>query len=142
MKSSPSRTALSVEIKPSRIFYGALCAVVLVALAAIWFAAIPVLARAGLGLLALIYAGYCIRTECQQCGRLQWREGGLWQLNAGAERALELRAATLWPGLLVLSFKEAATRRNLTLTLWRDSLHADDARKLRVHLRHLPVFGE
>jgi len=64
-------------------------------------------------------------------------------------RVVDLRRAVIWPALVVLSFRDTAAsddrwwrRRNLTLTLCRDSLTADDMRRLRAYLRHWPVLDE
>lgn len=146
MKFSPSPTALSVEIRPSRIFCFALSTVALFALAAIFHATVPIVLRAWLATAALLYAWFCLRTHRRQRGRLLWHEGWIWIRFDGVECALQLRSATLWPGLIVLQFRDlqtdaAKTRRSLTFTLWRDSLDSEAARRLRVYLRHAPVFG-
>jgi hypothetical protein len=126
---------------PSRALNFALTAISMGAGAALFYADLPVLVRIAAAALALSYAAYCRHLQARQRGRLQWRETWLWQPQEGVERMLQLRSATLWPGLIVLVFRDAATRRALTFALWRDSLHADDGRRLRVSLRHAPVFG-
>jgi hypothetical protein len=142
MKSSLLPSVLNLEIRPSRIINAALIGFALCAMAAIFYAAIPWLWRSVAIASALIYAAYCRRLQLRQCGRLQWRESWSWQSSSGPERLLQLRSATLWPGLIVLVFRDVATRRHLTFALWRDSLDIDDARQLRVCLRHAPVFAE
>lgn len=142
MKFSPLRSALNVEIRPSRAIYAALTGFALSAVGAAIYADTPLWLQLAAIAVALIYAGYCIRGQAQQRGRLQWRESWSWQPQGGVERWLQLRVVTLWPGLIVLVFRDPVARRNLTLTLWRDSLDADAARQLRVWLRHMPVFVE
>lgn len=134
--------ALSVEIVPSRVSRACLILVAAAAAAAVLHAAIPWPAKlAAIGALSAI----ALWTGCSQSrsrGRLRWREGWTWTGGDGDERPLRLRSATLWPGLIVLDFAFADARGGLTLTLWRDSLDADAARRLRIHLRHSPVFAE
>lgn len=142
MKFSPSRSALNVEIRPSRAIYAALTGLALSAIAAAIYADIPWWLQLSAVVVAVVYASYCIREQARQHGRLQWRDSWCWQPQVGAERWLQLRAVTLWPGLIVLVFRDPATRKKLTLTLWRDSLNTEAARQLRVCLRHLPVFVE
>jgi hypothetical protein len=142
MKFSPSRSVLNVEIRQSRAIYAALTGFALSAIAAAIYADIPRWLQLNAVAAALLYASYCVRGQARQCGRLQWRDSWCWQPQVGAERWLQLRAVTLWPGLIVLVFRDPATRKNLTLTLWSDSLDTDAERQLRVCLRHLPVFGE
>lgn len=142
MKFSPSRSALNVEIRPSRAIYAALTAFALSAIAAAIYADIPWWLQLSAIVVALLYASYCVRGQARQRGRLQWRESWSWQPQTGVERWLQLRVVTLWPGLIVLVFRDPVARNTLTLTLWRDSLDADAARQLRVCLRHMPVFVE
>ncbi len=142
MKFSPSRSAPSVELRPSRAIYLTLIALALGAIAATLVADLPRLWRIGAVIGELGYTGYCLRQQARQRGRLQWREGWRWQPHDGIEQLLQLQSATVWPGLIVLVFRDAVARRSLTLALWRDSLDADAARRLRVVLRHSPVFGE
>lgn len=142
MKFSPSRSALNVEIRPSRVIYAALTGFALSAMAAAVYADISWWLQLSSVAVALLYAGFCVRGQARQRGRLQWRESWSWQPQDGVECWLQLRVVTLWPGLIVLVFRDAVARRNLTFTLWRDSLDADAARQLRVCLRHMPVFVE
>ena len=116
-------------------------AIAAIAIAALCYGTIPIALRAAGIVAVLLYSGDGLR-RLQLCsGWLSWRDSWMWR-TANTERALELRSTTLWPGLIVLSFIDAASRRPLTMTLWRDSVAADDARRLRVWLRHFPVFAD
>ncbi len=74
-------------------------------------------------------------------GVLLWRDGCWFWVDDGGEYSLQLRAATLWPGLIVLRMRES-TGRSRVFTLLADSSDRDAQRRLRVCLRHLPVFAE
>jgi hypothetical protein len=74
---------------------------------------------------------------------LRWDGSGwLWIDAGGRHTALTLRHATLWRGLILLRFRCAATGKNRVLALLPDSAERDALRRLRVHLRHLPVFAQ
>lgn len=120
---------------------------VLLALAAIVYSSLPLAWQVTAGVPVCGYAVVQQRRLCRQRGTLSWCERWQW-LEVDAEgrplhpvRALTLRAAVIWPGLVVLRFHEVhARRRTLTLALCGDSLAAADMRRLRAHLRHWPVF--
>lgn len=138
--------ALRVEIKPSPSFGAMLIIVVLAALAAIFYAQLSGLPRLLLVLVTLFYAGYCWHMQRRQRGILQFRSAWLWRAEDGGERALQLRHATVWPGLLVLSFRDIERRQKFVLTLFADSFAdlraGESARHLRVYLNHFPVFAD
>lgn len=146
MSYSPTPTALRVEIKPSNYFCALLVGIALIALGAIFYAALIWPLRLLLATLALVYTGYCWRAQTRQRGVLQWRSVWFWRGAEGSERALRLLHCTIWPGLIVLTFCDIKSRdienaENFVLTLFADSFaSADDVRHLRVHLHHFPVF--
>jgi len=106
------------------------------------------------GVIAVVYAAWQLRCHIQKRGLLLWQEGWRWVAFNCEPRTLELRHAVVWPGLIVLRFNDVAPNhlsvarylnlkpRNLTLTLCRDSLSADEARRLRAYLRHWPVLAD
>jgi hypothetical protein len=140
---SATPTALRVEIKPSNYFRIALIGVALAVLAAIFYAALEWPLRLLLVLLVLIYSGCCWRTQRRQRGVLQWRSVWFWRGVDGIERAMRLSHSTVWPRLIVLTFREIKRgqhEQNFVLTLFADSLDMECARRLRVYLNHFPVF--
>ena len=139
---SPTVNALRVEIKPSNYFYAALTGVASITIAAIFYAQLPWLLHILLTLIVCLYAGYCWRIQRCQCGRLQWNSTWCWIDSTNTNRALQLRHTTVWPGLITLQFYDIEQQRRIALTLLPDSfVCADEARRLRVHLHHFPVFG-
>lgn len=137
---SNTPTALRVEIRPSNYFRVALIGVASAALGANFYAELMWPLRGLLVIAALIYSGYCWRTQARQRGILQWRTTWLWSGADGVERALRLRHSTVWPSVIVMNFRDAESKQKFVLTLFRDSLDADCARRLRVYLNHFPVF--
>jgi hypothetical protein len=146
MSCSPTPAALRVEIQPSNYVCAALCGIAAAALAAIFYAKLTWPLRLLLSMIVLIYSGYCMRAQRVQRGVLYWRSLWFWREANGAERALNLRHSTVWPGLIVLVFRDIERRniwrsRNFVLTLCADSCDRDSARRLRMHLHHFPVFA-
>lgn len=123
------------------------------AFAAIFYAELSWPLRLLLALLIVIYSGYCWMGQQRQRGVLQWRSDWRWQGADNIERKLQLRQFTVWPGLIVLAFADMQSGdvrrgKKFVLTLLADSFKnatndlnaSDDARRLRVHLNHFPVF--
>lgn len=153
-KLSRSHAPLRIEIRPSNFILIANTALALSALTAIAQTSLPFSLQLVAWVIALVYAMWQLRLQTRQRGLLLWQEGWQWVEPKREPRLLELRRAVIWPGLIVLRFDEAALSRrpvpwyqyfknsNLTLTLCRDSLSADEARRLRAYLRHWPVLAE
>jgi hypothetical protein len=153
-KLSRSHAPLRIEIRPSNFILIANTALALSALAAIAQTSLPFSLQLVACAIALVYAARQLRLHIRQRGLLLWQEGWQWVELNREPRLLELRRAVIWPGLIVLRFDEATLNRrlvlwyrnfkdsNLTLTLCRDSLDADEARRLRAYLRHWPVLAE
>ena len=145
-RSSSSPAALRVELTPSRRLRAALILVGALALAAVARAALPVPLRLVLAAAVLAEVLLLLRRHTglwggRACSGLVWDGAGwLWLCGAEARPAL-LRRATLWPGLLLLDFRCEGSRRPHPVLLLPDSAAADDLRRLRVYLRHLPVFS-
>jgi hypothetical protein len=55
---------------------------------------------------------------------------------------LLLERATVWPSFIALRFRDRSSGKRQFFTLLPDSLEVDMQRRLRLHLRHMPVFGE
>jgi len=148
-KFSRSHARLSIEVRSSKFLLTAIAVLALLALAAIAHTAIALSLRMLLGLATLAYLGWQWRWQARQQGILLWRDGWQWLAGDHSARIVDLRRAVIWPALVVLSFRDTAAsddrwwrRRNLTLSLCRDSLTADDMRRLRAYLRHWPVLDE
>lgn len=138
---SPTPNALRVEIEASNYFYIALTGVALMAIAAIFYAQLSWSSRALLVALVCLYAGYCWRAQMRQRGMLQWHSAWFWIDDKNAKHALQLRHATVWPGLIALQFYDIERKHRMAFTLLPDSfVFADEARRLRAHLHHFPVF--
>lgn len=82
---------------------------------------------------------FLLREEWLLQGLLLWRDGYWFWVDDSGEHPLQLRAATLWPGLIVLRMRES-TGRGRVFTLLADSAGRDAQRCLRVCLRHMPIF--
>lgn len=68
--------------------------------------------------------------------------GWYWRDKSGGYDLLLNGELVVWPGLIVLPFKERSSRRRKTLVLVSDSCAAEDLRRLRVWLRTvLPRLG-
>ncbi|HET8710408.1 MAG TPA: protein YgfX [Spongiibacteraceae bacterium] len=144
MSSSLTPAPLRVEIKPSIYFRIALICVASLALGAIFYAELTWPLRLLLIVTTLLYSGYCWMKQ-RQSGVLQWRSVWFWRCVDGRERTLNLQHSTVWPGLIVLVFRDAERKQKFILVLLPDSFvrgDGDDARRLRVHLNHFPVFTD
>ncbi len=138
---SPTPNALRVEIRSSNHVFAVLSVVALIATAAIFHAQLSWPLRFSFIGLIGAYTGYCWRVQKRQRGMLQWHSGWSWIDDKNVKRTLQLRHATVWPGLIALRFYDAGRKRHIAFTLLPDSfVSTDDARRLRVHLRHFPVF--
>jgi hypothetical protein len=80
------------------------------------------------------------RQRRPRCRGLRW-DGERWLLIGadGRSAALCLHRAVVWPLLLVLEFR--GTGRRESVLLLPDSAEPEQLRRLRVYLRHLPVYG-
>lgn len=88
-----------------------------------------------------IYTGYCWRLQRRQRGELVWGSIWSWIDSSDSKRVLQLRHATVWPAFIALRFYDEERQRHIDFTLLPDSFPLmDDSRRLRVHLRHFPVF--
>lgn len=132
--------ALRIELRPSRILRGALIALAAIVLMAIYRAALPHALQGALGALLVIHLLYSLRRETRCSGLLSWRSGQwLWMDGHAREHRLYLRAATAWRVSIVLRFREQDGGAQV-FTLLPDSAARDALRRLRVGLRHMPVF--
>ncbi|MFT3930083.1 MAG: hypothetical protein QM709_07270 [Spongiibacteraceae bacterium] len=112
------------------------------AIAAIFYAQLSWWLRSVLIALTFLYAGYCGYLQRGQRGILQWHSAWQW-IDARHEKcALQLRHSTVWPGLIAMQFYSRERNHRIAFVLLSDSFAcADDARRLRMHLLHFPVFG-
>jgi hypothetical protein len=119
----------------------ALFGLALCALAAIFLSAVDWRGQLLCALLLLAHLGLLLHRHRQQSGYLIWRASGwLWIDRQGEECVLDLQSTSVWPSLIVLRFRTAKTGKVCTFTLLRDSLAVDAQRRLRIYLRHMPVF--
>lgn len=159
-RSSSSPEPLNVEVSSSAILRAALIVLALLVLFALAQAALSPWWRAASSAVVLFYLLYGLRGHTGLCGALactalRW-DGAVWWWRGGdGDEPVSLRRATLWPGFILLEFRTehrgstrmfsvstllARTRSRRVLLLLPDSASAHALRRLRVHLRHLPVF--
>lgn len=142
-RSSPSPAPLRVELYPSRRLQGLLVALAVFIQLAILQAAVPLSLRLALSAALSLHLLHLLRVAARCRGCLSWRgEYWLWAGGgASAGRFLRLRQATAWPGLIVLRFREWPRGAEEVFVLLPDSAAPDAQRRLRIALRHMPVFG-
>lgn len=132
-----------MRVQPSRRWSYTLPALAVAALGAIFSSALPLDWQLPLGAALLFHLSYLLRRHRQGGGWLAWRgEHWSWRDQDDHEYILHLRQATLWRGLVVLRFSDPLHRRARVFALLADSLEADAQRRLRIGLRHMPVFSE
>jgi hypothetical protein len=132
---------IDITLKPSR--YWLLFASLVAGLAALAVARLPLSPPLMIVLLLVLY-GYRVwrrHLVARACTRLGYQGEQWWLVINGEQTALQLRHATTWQCLVSLGFTEADTTRSHRLVLLPDSCSADDLRRLRVLLRHFPVFS-
>lgn len=110
------------------------------ALWAIAMTALPLAPKLLLAAAVCVHLLILIHRQNTLRGLLLLRDGEWLWVDGGGECPLQLRAATAWPGLIVLRMREPAGRGRV-FTLLADSSDRDAQRRLRVCLRYLPVFG-
>lgn len=139
--SSNSPVALTVELHPSRWLRFWLAVLGLVAFAAILHSGAPSLLAVPLILFTWLYLTLLSRRARSPRWRaLRW-DGERWlRISAdGRSCVVRLRRAVVWPLLMVLELQGPGGKERLVL--WPDSAGPDLQRRLRVCLRHLPVYG-
>ncbi len=143
-RSSISPTALAVEPRPSRWLTLLQLAAALLALIAIARSGVAWPLRGALAAVLIWMVWSSLRRQGRfggraPCRRLSWRDGRwLWVGADGRSTALRLRRAVVWRHLVVMHFAGPGGPRSLCLL--PDSLDADALRRLRLCLRHLPVY--
>lgn len=145
MISLSSPTALKIEFQPSLL--ASLWFTLLALLAALSVVALPwpeLVKALLLGSVVLWWAGNLRGRALGRGARavevLHWEAG--WMLRRGGVWCRgELRSATVWPHVCTLLFSlEGGGRCRLWLP--PDCAATDDLRRLRVVLRHAPVWGD
>ncbi|HSB96901.1 MAG TPA: protein YgfX [Spongiibacteraceae bacterium] len=141
-KSSFSPEPLRLELKPSRYLRIALSLLALCAVMAILHSALNIYVRCSCVVFLLLHWRALLQRHAQSPGCLLWQsDTWLWS-GATHENLLTLRHATVWPGLIVLRFCEEGSGKTRVFSLLPDNLTSDMQRRLRMHLRHMPVFGD
>jgi Membrane-bound toxin component of toxin-antitoxin system len=140
-KLSPSPEILRLELRPSRRLRAALLGIAVAALAAIGYSALAGYWRAFAVALLLTQFGVVLYRCMQPPGCLLWRAGRWLWIDARAdEQILSLQHAVVWPGCILLRFRAQTTGKNHIFPLLHDSFDAALQRRLRLYLRHMPVF--
>jgi hypothetical protein len=112
------------------------------ACAAILYSAIDGYLRVLCVVLLLVHLGVLLHRYAQPPSCLLWRaETWLW-IDSPNEHALRLQQITLWPGFILLRFRDEKIGKTRVFVMLPDSLDADSWRRLCVYLRHMPVFPE
>ena len=126
-----------IELKPSRLLGLLLAGMALLALIAIYLAALPGSVQLGLGVAVAGLTGWSWRRQVSQpaCLRIAM-DGSLQSLDEAAEwrEAEVLGDSFVATGLIVLRYR-TGDQPARSLTLLPDSAPADDLRRLRVSLR-------
>lgn len=147
IRSSSSPEPLNVEVFPSSYLRAALIALALLIAFALLRSAIPTLVQMVLILAVFAWTLNLLRRHTglwgrADCSALFW-DGAGWIWRRGDEHdPVLLRRATIWPGFVLLDFRGARDGGRRVLLLLPDSAAKDALRRLRVYLRHLPVFCE
>jgi hypothetical protein len=139
-RSSPSPASLRLELRGSRTLCAALVILAGAGLAAIALTALPLAPRLLLAAVLVVHLAVLLQRQRLLCGVLSWREDGWRWVDGAGECPLQLRAATLWPGLVVLQMRERPAGRSRVFAVLADSSDRDAQRRLRACLRYMPVF--
>lgn len=139
-------TPLLLEITVSRwgiAYIGLLHILVLVA---VFYFPFSLLYQLIVSLLVFAHCLWCLRGWLFPAGKKPLDALGFadsqWQLYREEELVtVELVQSTVWTWLVVLNFREADSRKKHSLVLWPDSANEQQLRRLRIVLRHLPVYG-
>jgi hypothetical protein len=107
---------------------------------AIASSALPLFLRFLLAAAALARLAFLLDRQVLMRGVLSWRDKRWRWIDESGEWPLQLRAATLWPGLIVLRMREPPSGRSRVIAVLADSCDRDAQRRLRVCLRYMPVF--
>ncbi len=143
-RSSNSPTPLALELRPSRWLAAAQIGAALLALAALLRGGLPLSLKLFAVVLLPLVVLMSLRLQGLLGGRAPCRalrrESGrwLWIGADGRSVAVRLLRAVVWRHLVVMHFEAPGGRRSLCLL--PDSLDADAMRRLRLSLRHLPVY--
>lgn len=127
---------LSCAVAPSRLLFVLLILVLLQALLLLWWCRLPLYLFLPAALLVLVYGGFEWRRLRGIRGQLGTRERRwFWRADGGEQREFEFRGElVLWRWLLVINGRDLEGRR-LRLVLARDSMGADEWRRLQGALR-------
>lgn len=126
---------LTITISPSGQLRHGLLGLHGISLAAIWLAYWPVPLQALLSLILLASTGWQLRPaqpvllRCHRNGQLALKKTDTW-----TPFILD-RQQTVMPGLALLHYRPAGSRRSQRLPVLADSLPPEDFRRLRVWLR-------
>jgi len=135
MKSAPS---IAFDYVPSRLLSAALCVVAVLAAAAPWLSALPIVVCVVLSLLAVVVAAIAARAfRVPPFVRIAYRGDG-WVLldRAGVEHAALLRAYRHLGAFVTLDWRHAR-RARFRVVLAPDNLDAETRRRLVVLLRRV-----
>lgn len=135
MKSAPS---IAFDYAPSRLLFVALCVATVLAVAAPWLSALPVVVCVVLSLLAIIVATIAARSfRAPPFVRIAYRGDG-WVLldRAGVEHAALLHAYRHLGAFVTLDWRHAR-RARFRVVLAPDNLDAETRRRLVVLLRRV-----
>ena len=143
-------TQINLSISPSRYmkaYISVVHALVLVALVVVPLHSLLWLLAT---LMAVLHWRYCLKRYTSVkyrdgISQLSYREGQWRLVSNDTETPVFLNQATIWRWLVVMNFKSyqrmGQRRGRYALVLWPDSVDDDSFRRLRVHLKHMNVFG-
>ncbi len=131
-----SAAAIAFEHRPSRWLTAAIVATLALALSGDALSGLPAVAKLGLGVLAIAYAGFSLRRLLgNPVCRAAWHSAGHWRVvdRNGEEHVADLARATVRADWITLNLRRTDGKR-ITLVLAPDNSDADIRRRLRVRL--------
>lgn len=131
-----SAAAIAFEHRPSRLLVAAIATVLVLALLADALSGLAIVAKLGLGALAIAYAGYSLRRLLgKPVCRAAWHSAGHWRVvdGNGEEHVADLVHATVRADWITLNLRRSDGVR-VALVLAPDNSEADIRRRLRVRL--------
>ena len=138
---------LQVDIHPSIYGGGSILLLAFFSLLSLWVSDLLVTYKALLSLVCLVYCFFCWSRLVSLRGRfsvtgVRWlveRKAIVVRLNeAGWVNVDRIEQKFVFPFLMGLRLRLDSQKRSVTLLVWRDSISADDFRKLRVLFRFAP----
>lgn len=144
---SRSLAPLAIEFSPSSRLRWLLVALAAAVAGALFQSGLPSLLRVVLAVLSFSYLLVLASRHTGWPTPASWRQlrwdgrGWLLQTRRGTWLSVELAESVIWPGLVALLFR-TPVGGPIRVLLATDAMNAEAVRRLRLHLRCLPVHGQ